>query len=109
MSQPDFSSKVLSLRTIGEEGTTKLKHGRWEDQCGQTFLIGQSMRGKDDRFWANRTIAVRWDRVTEYIAFDNVAEFEREMGAPMESHTGQKVVSLQSETRALSHEPAPNT
>ena len=103
MQKPDFSTKVLSIRTIGEDSTTKLKNGRWEDQCGQLFLVGKSIRtSKADNFWANRTTAVRWDRVTEYMAFDNIAEFERQAGAPSERADGQKVISIQPDCK---HEP----
>lgn len=73
---PDFSGKCVSFSMEGEDSCNDLNDPEFENQCGRWFVVGTIPVGATTSDWAaNRKGAVAWDKVTDYIVFEDVEDF----------------------------------
>ena len=69
---PDFTGKVLSISTMDDDNSHDLANPGFEMQAGRLFIVGSTPDGASESNWASGArIAVAWDRVTDYYAFDS--------------------------------------
>ncbi len=75
---PNFSGKCLSLRIIDSESSHDLFDPKFENQAGRLFLVGTIPSGSSESGWdTNKTGAIAWELVRNYVVFDSLADFTR--------------------------------
>lgn len=73
---PDFSGKCISMRLIDEPHSHDLNNPHFEYQGGRLFIIGTIPEIATDSGWsANQTGGVAWDRVRDYVLFENIDSY----------------------------------
>ena len=82
---PDFSGKVLSFTLIDDEDDRDLVDPRFVMQAGRLFLVGVVPASATGSDWsAGATGAVAWDRVTSYLAFDSIEQYQAALSVSRE-------------------------
>lgn len=75
-SLPNFSGKCVSFALIDESACNDISDPQFEYQGGRLFVVGTIPKGATTSDWAAGSIgAVAWDRVTDYIVFENEETF----------------------------------
>ena len=73
---PDFSGKCVSFALQDEDSCNDLSNPRFEYQGNRLFVVGTIPKGATTSNWAvNCQAAIAWERVTDYIVFDNEQAF----------------------------------
>jgi hypothetical protein len=73
---PDFTSKMVSVLSVGEDTPCLIGDAHFEMQAGRLFLVGIVPRGGSAGDWvAGLPSAVAWDTVQEYIVFDSAEDY----------------------------------
>lgn len=73
---PNFSGKCISMMLINESHSHDLNNPHFEYQGGRLFIIGTIPEGASESDWSgNQTGAVAWDRVRDYVLFDNLETY----------------------------------
>ena len=73
---PDFSGKCISMTLIDEEHSHDLDNPHFEYQGGRLFIIGTIPEIATDSGWSGNQIGgVAWDRVRDYVLFDNLETY----------------------------------
>jgi len=78
---PDFKGKCLSISIKDDAFNHDLLNPYLAYQGDRLFIIGTIPKGATDSNWTlGKTGAVAWDRVTEYIEFDDLKDYEKSTG-----------------------------
>ena len=65
------------MELIDETHSHDLNNPRFEYQAGRLFIIGKIPHGATDSGWSdNQTGAVAWDRVRNYMLFDDLESYK---------------------------------
>ena len=74
--RPNFSGKCISMMLIDESHSHDLNNPHFEYQGGRLFIIGTIPEIATDSGWsANKTGGVAWDRVRDYVLFENIDSY----------------------------------
>ncbi len=79
----NLGRKVLAIMVMSPSGpySNVLKNIRFELQFGRVFIVGDPVPiPRDNITMAGCSIALAWDQVCEYIAFESVEDFYRHAG-----------------------------
>ena len=75
---PDFSGKCVSFALIDESTCNDINDPQFEYQGGRLFVVGTIPKGATTSDWAaGAQGAVAWDRVTDYIVFENEESYSK--------------------------------
>jgi len=75
-SLPDFTGKCVSMMLIDETHSHDLNNPHFEYQGGRLFIIGTIPESATDSGWSGNQIgAVAWDRVRDYVLFENIETY----------------------------------
>lgn len=73
---PNWSGKCVSMMLIDESHSHDLNDPHFEYQGGRLFVVGTIPEVATDSGWsANQIGGVAWDRVRDYVLFENVESY----------------------------------
>ncbi len=73
---PEFTGKCISILLIDESHSHDLNDPHFEYQGGRLFIIGTIPKISTESGWsANQIGGVAWDRVRDYVLFDNLDSY----------------------------------
>ncbi len=88
---PDYSGKCLSLSIKDDSTSHDVCDPRFEFQGGRLFIIGTVPSGATVSDWCkNKTVAIAWDRVTEYYVFEDFKDYEKAVKKSEDYHSKKK-------------------
>jgi hypothetical protein len=74
---PDFRGKLVSLSIVGDDYSYTMERAHFESQGSRLFLVGIVPRGGSNGDWSEGAVrAVAWDRVTDYLVFASVEQYQ---------------------------------
>ena len=77
---PDFRTKLVYVRLIGEGYNLAVDRPKWQVQGGRLFLVGTVPPAGSTRDWSlGETTGIAWDQVSDYIIFDSVEHYNERM------------------------------
>ncbi len=84
---PDFSGKCISITIKDDSISHDLYDSHFEMQGGRLFIIGTVPEGSSASNWiANCQYAVAWDRITDYVVFENLESYTKATKISEEYH-----------------------
>jgi hypothetical protein len=88
---PDFSGKCLSISIRDDSTSHDVCDPHFEFQGERLFIIGTVPCGATASDWCeNKTVAIAWDRVSEYYVFDDFKDYEKAVKNSENYHSKKK-------------------